>query len=719
MIGFGLRLAVAGGREALTRLVVIAAAVAVGAGLLLATFAGVNAVNAQLTRYASLYPDPSAGGGGGDPLWWTSREDFFHGKQILRVDVAATGSDSPTPIGIRKVPGPGEYYASPALQRLLAANPGDQLGNRYPGHGLGTIGDAALTSPDSLLVIVGGTPDQVAKLPNARPLTSIGDNTPAIPETIVDLIMSVIVAGLLFPVLIFVGTATRLSAARREQRFAAMRLVGATPRQISVVAAIEATTAAVAGTALGFILFFAVRGSLARIPFTGDPFFTSDMSLGVLNVLLVAAGVPAGAAVAAAVSLRRVRVSPLGVTRRVTPRAPRWYRLIPILLGFAELAFFLVGPMPTTSDGQAAVFLPGMLLIMAGLILAGPLLTMLGARVMARRSTRPSTLIAARRLADNPKAGFRAISGIMLALFITSVASGVITTIVANRGPAPVGSTDAATLSAYTPDGTPSVPGPILASLRSIPGVQSATLLRHNPVKYADGGVVACTDIPAAYGRCAADATVAVVPNDFIPYRGSADPTRVWPASSVSLADLQRLPVASIVVLTDGSATAIEHARTALELAHPAYWVAPHVPGDFESEFANTLRGWQQLANVIIVASLAIAGCSLAVSVVGGLTERKRPFSLLRLSGAPVQVLRRVVALESAVPMLAVAGIAIGMGLLVAQLFLKAQMGYTLIAPGVGFYAVVVVGLAACLGIIASTLPLLERITGPETARSE
>jgi ABC-type uncharacterized transport system permease subunit len=59
------------------------------------------------------------------------------------------------------------------------------------------------------------------------------------------------------------------------------------------------------------------------------------------------------------------------------------------------------------------------------------------------------------------------------------------------------------------------------------------------------------------------------------------------------------------------------------------------------------------------------------------------------------------------------------MGLLAAQLFLKAQMDYTLIAPGVGYYAIVVAGLAACLGIIASTLPLLERITGPETARTE
>ncbi|GAA4562828.1 ABC transporter permease [Micromonospora coerulea] len=730
MIGFGLRLAVAGGREALTRLAIIAAAVAVGAGLLLATLAGVNAVNAQLTRYAATFPTASTGGDA-DPLWWSTREDYFHGEQIIRIDVAATGASAPTPIGIPATPGPGEYYASPSLQKLLAAHPADQLGDRYPGRDLGTIGPAALASPDALVVIVGGTPDEVAELPHARQLTSVGDKTPALPETTVDLIVGVIAGGLLFPVLIFIGTATRLSAARREQRFAAMRLVGATPKQISVVAAVEATAAAVAGTALGFLLFFAFRDSLANIPFTGMPFFPGDMSLGVLDILLVALGVPAGAAVAAQVSLRRVRISPLGVTRRVTPRAPGAYRLIPLVLGVGVLAFAL-GHRPETSDGQTAVFLPGLLLIMAGLVLAGPWLTMVGARVMARYASRPASLIAARRLADNPKAGFRAISGIMLALFVTSVAVGVITTIVANRGPAPIGSTDAGTLSTVFGENPPSGTDPVLADLRAIPGVQSATAVRENPVVTsarsdpslatalpAELGVIACTDLPKAYGRCADGASVAEVPMELIPFRGSASSTRVWPAASVALGDLQRLPVTSIVVGTDGSAAALERSRTVMESVYPAFWVGPNVPGDFESDFADTLRGWRQLANVIIVASLALAGCSLAVSVVGGLTERKRPFSLLRLSGAPVRVLRRVVALETAVPMLAVAAVAVGMGFLAAQLFLKAQMDYTLTAPSLSFYMIVVVGLAACLGIIAATLPLLERITGPETARSE
>ncbi|WP_410817738.1 FtsX-like permease family protein [Micromonospora sp. 050-3] len=717
MIRFGLRLAVAGGREALTRLIVIAAAVAIGSGLLLTTLAGVNAVNSQLTRYASMYPSASAGDA--DPLWWSNRQDFFHGEQIIRLDVAATGSTAPTPVGIPTTPGPGEYYASPAFRELLAAHPADQLADRYPGRDLGTVGPAALTSPDALLVIAGGTPDQVAKLPNAQKVTSVGE-TPALPEATVNLILGVIAGGLLFPVLIFIGTATRLSAARREQRFAAMRLVGATPRQISMVAAVEAAAAAVAGTAVGFGLFYAFRDPLASIPFTGMPFFPSDMSLGVLDVLLVALGVPAGAALAAQVSLRRVRISPLGVTRRVTPRAPRAYRLIPMALGVAVL-FFAIGFRPETSDGQAAVFLPGLLLIMAGLVFAGPWLTMVGARVMARYANRPATLIAARRLADNPKAGFRAISGIMLALFVTSVSVGVITTIVANRGPAPAGSTDAGTVTTVFDEETASVPEPVLAELRAITGVRSATAIRENPVVTDSGevGVIACTDLPSAYGRCADDASVIEVPYGLSRWRESASSATVWPAASLTLDELQRLPVGAMVVGTDGSAAAVERTRTVLEVAFPTFWVGPNVPGDFESDFANTLRGWEQLANVIIIASLALGGCSLAVSVIGGLTERRRPFSLLRLSGAPVRVLRRVVALESAVPMLAVAAVAIGMGLLAAHLFLRAQMDYTLVAPQPGFYVIVVVGLAACLGVIASTLPLLERITGPETARSE
>ena len=65
------------------------------------------------------------------------------------------------------------------------------------------------------------------------------------------------------------------------------------------------------------------------------------------------------------------------------------------------------------------------------------------------------------------------------------------------------------------------------------------------------------------------------------------------------------------------------------------------------------------------------------------------------------------------------AAASIGAGLLAAHLFLRAQLHETLQPPGLEYYLVIVAGLLASLAVIASTLPLLNRITGPETARNE
>ena len=255
-----------------------------------------------------------------------------------------------------------------------------------------------------------------------------------------DLVLSVVALALLLPVLIFIGTATRLSAARREQRFAAMRLVGATPRQISLIAAMESTVATAAGVATGFGLFFVLRVPLAAIPFTGQPFFPAELSLSLPDILVVAVGVPAAAAVVARLALRRVNISPLGVTRRVTPAPPRAWRVLPLLAGLADLGFFAVHGEPASNSGQVWAFTTGFALIMIGLVIAGPWLTMTGARVLARRASRPGTLIAARRLADDPRAAFRAVSGLVLALFIFTVAA----TLIATQDTKPVAPTDGA-----------------------------------------------------------------------------------------------------------------------------------------------------------------------------------------------------------------------------------------------------------------------------------
>jgi predicted lysophospholipase L1 biosynthesis ABC-type transport system permease subunit len=192
----------------------------------------------------------------------------------------------------------------------------------------------------------------------------------------------------------------------------------------------------------------------------------------------------------------------------------------------------------------------------------------------------------------------------------------------------------------------------------------------------------------------------------------------VWPSSDLSVASADRLPVDAVVVATDGSASSLERVRTTLERAFP-FQGTPVGVESLDPSTARLLAMVQDMTDVIIVASLIIAASSLAVNIAAGLGERKRPFSLLRLTGVPIGVLRRVVALESALPLLLVAAVSIVVGLVSAALYLKSQVDIAFRIPGIAYWTTVVGGLAASLAIIASTFPLLSRMTGPEVARND
>ncbi len=770
MISLGLRLTVSGGREAVSRLVILAAAVGLGVGLLLTAVSGINAVNAQNGRHAWLWTgsalEPAGHAPAGtDPLWWSTSADTFAGQLVVRVDVAATGPTSPVPPGIPRDPAAGQFYASPALARLLRTTTAGQLADRYPGRLAGTIGEVALPSPDSLYIIIGHTAAQMARTPDAITVSAIATALPGSyeggknPKALhirppdegteargIDLILAVVALALLTPVLIFISTATRLSAARREQRFAAMRLVGARPRHIAVIAAVESTVAATAGVAAGFGLFFVLRVPLAAIPFTGASFFPGDLSLSLPDILVVSIGVPAAAVVVARLALRRVNISPLGVTRRITPAPPKAFRVLPLLAGLAELGFFVVHGRPATVPGQIQAFLPGFLLIMIGLVTGGPWLTMTGARIMARRTSRADALIAARRLADDPRAAFRAVSGLVLALFITTVAVADITTQDAkNLGP--IGGTAAAGVLVDDLAGQPlppahgrtkptaapprRLPASLLTRLSRIDGVRGViavgadstltTLPRTLLGPGVPAGLVSCAQLARvpALGRCPAGAAAVAFPR----FLNNAPPGHnldriTWPAEDVS----SRQPggLDGIDIATNGSQSAVEQARTVLGNAN-AYPTlgAPYTLGELSTMQNSVNNAYQQLADVVILTSLPIAGCTLAAAIAAGLADRKRPFSLLRLTGARLSMLRRVVALESAVPLLAVAAVAIGTGFSASAMFASVQLQHPLVAPGAAYYLLTAAGIGASFGIIATTFPLLRRITGPETAWNE
>ncbi len=745
MIRLGLRLTLASGREAALRVLITAAAVALGVGLLLACFAGVNGLHAQTDRGAWL--DSAAQESGStsiaNQLWWVSGTDQFAGQEIDQVDLAATGPSAPVPPGIAHLPGPDEYYASPALTTLLRSEPADELRDRYPGRQVGTIGAAALPSPNSLMIIIGHTAHQLSQVPGADKIAAI-QRTPADcyacqnvtgSGLVLQFILVAVAVALLLPVLILIATASRLSAARREERFAAMRLVGATPRQVSVVSAIEAVVAAVAGVVIGFGLFFVFRPLLYRVPFTGAPLAQGDLSLHWINVLLVVIGVPLAAVVSARLALRRVQGSPLDVKRRASAHPPRIVRIIPLLAGIALLAYFDSAGKPGAIGGQLLELLVGFVLLVVGLVLAGPWFTTTGSRLMTKRANHPATLIAGRRLLDNPKAAFRFISGLVIALFVASALIGALSSIKAFAGSPGEGAAANSTLAdpfcsfsttdCPAADQVSSVAPEVTAGLRSTPGVRAVTVVHQSSSQAGNGrsfGFVSCSQLARtpALGKCAPGATVASVGyflSHVLGHSSHASAT-VWPSAHLSAATLASLPVDAIVVATDGTTGSLERVRTTLERDFP-FQGTPVAIDALDPSTARLLAMIQDMTDVIIVASLIIAACSLAVNIAAGLGERKRPFSLLRLTGVPVGVLRRIITLESALPLLIVAAVSIVVGLVAAALYLHSQVGIAFWIPGIAYWATVLGGLGASLAIIASTFPLLNRMTGPEVARND
>ncbi len=571
--------------------IVTAAAVALGVGLLLASLAGLNGLQRPRRRprrgFRHLKPQssPTTSTSDSDQRWWLASIDQFGNQAIDQIDVAAAGPHAPIPPGIAHLPGPGEYYASPALTSLLRSHPADVLRDRYPGRQIGTIGAAALPSPTSLIIVIGHTAGQLSQEPGAVEVGAIqrtqasncyACETPIGSGAVLEFILAGGAVALLLPVLILIATASRLSAARREERFAAMRLVGATPRQISVVSSVEAVVAAAVGVAVGFAFFFAFRPLLYHVPFTGQPFAQGDLSLHPIDVLLAVIGIPLAAVVSSRLALRRVQTSPLGVSRRMSSPAPRIVRIIPLLAGIALLSYFDAKGKPGSSGGQLLELLVGFMLLIVGLVLAGPWFTSAGSRLMTKRTNGVAALIAGRRLLDNPKAAFRFISGLVIALFVSSAAIGALSSIAAFSNTSG-GSAGRDTLAdpfcsfrmtnCSTSTQVPSVSVQELAELRSTAGVRSVTVVHASPSQAAGSGVqsipsqgpgsgpfqgmrsfgvVACDQLARtpAIGTCAPGVTVASVGyflSNILGHNSHASST-VWPSAQLSLAELCETP---------------------------------------------------------------------------------------------------------------------------------------------------------------------------------
>ena len=223
------------------------------------------------------------------------------------------------------------------------------------------------------------------------------------------------------PLLVFVGTASRVAVRRRDERLAGLRLAGATDRQVRLLAALDAAAGATAGAVLGTALFLAGRAAVLATT-RGE---VRDIAVAVLPPLAPAVAVltvlVVGTAAAAALALRSVLLTPLGVVRRAPRRHPRPWGLLLLVFGLGVFATAAVRGVPDRAVGDA-VLGGSLALSLLGLVACGPWLTSLTGRVAGRFARGPALLLAGRRLEDEPRAQARAMSAVVLVVLAATIA---------------------------------------------------------------------------------------------------------------------------------------------------------------------------------------------------------------------------------------------------------------------------------------------------------
>ncbi|TDC64907.1 FtsX-like permease family protein [Micromonospora sp. KC207] len=229
---------------------------------------------------------------------------------------------------------------------------------------------------------------------------------------------------LTLPVLALAGQCARLGAPARDRRLAALRLAGATPGQVTRLAALETGVASLLGTVGGLLVFLVARELLDRPDADGRLALPTDVLPSPVALAAVVLGLPVVAAAATALLLRRVVTTPFGVVRRVhRDRPPRpWFALlIPAGLGaFAGYHPLLIwldrhnvqAPLPYLP----ALAVVGGLAALVGLVLASGWFSYTAGRLLHRLARGPAALLAARRLTADPWAGSRTFAALLAAV---------------------------------------------------------------------------------------------------------------------------------------------------------------------------------------------------------------------------------------------------------------------------------------------------------------
>jgi len=656
-LALSVTLATAGGRSAWTRLALVATGFAIGSALLLAAASiapGVHALDERRaldeTITVSRHPDDAL-------RVWSLPQSF--GDLDVTTDVVSPIGTGVVPPGLPRVPGPGEIFAS---QRLVSMWPtlGPYIERRLRGHLAGTIAPDGVIGPDSLDIWEGRPAAAPLSRPDSYRTDGFGSVTEAEPLDVGAIVLIVVAASaILLPIWLFVGTVTRLSASTREARLAAVRLAGATQRQVRFFAATEAGVAAVLGTWLGIPLFLAFRPWLASGMIGGLHMYPSDLvpPLPVAIVFLV--GLPALAVGMALASLRRVVVSPLGVSRGAARSHAGW-RWIPVLCaGFAALLWAASKHRDLKAYGEVSTFVivgGSLAAICFGLIGTATWSAWAIARRMATSVRSVPAMLGFRRLEADPGSVSRVVGGVALMIALLGIVNSGLISVERSEGPPSLWGVG----QLLHGNDIGIEEGSHRAALGTIPGVRSVTWTHRLPFNSHTGrwlGIVATDGSPATL--------------DAIRDR------LAWSGASVhTLPELQ------------------EQAKSA------------------NDDYSSFRRG----ALGITLFLLLVSAATMLVAMVDWLMERRRSLAVLSAIGVGTTTVRRSILVQVALPLGTSLAFGVGGAVLITWLLYTAIEQPVVIAAG-QLSALVVAVCVIVLGVTGASAPWLRIARDPELLR--
>ena len=333
------------------------------------------------------------------------------GQRMTVLDLATLKpNELPPPPGLEHTPKPGEVFVSPEIAKRWSS-----LSTKYGvAEPTGVISAKGLSSPEEFIVIRG-----VRTIPaDEHPQYVSSWHDKVWDSRMLGLLIAVAfgITLVLFPILSLVGQAAGVAAKRREHRLAALRLAGATRTQVLWLSAVEQAVLALAGAVIGLVGYTALSPLIARIPLGGGRWYVGDITVNWWTVLVVLVAVPVLSVVSALIGLGRVSITPLGVVRGQTRKG----------VSVLRLGLLVIGPLILAYYGLQAAFLP--LLIGVGFAalavrIIGPFAVQVVGKTMANLANGPVTLLAGRRLVDDPKGAFRPVAALVLSGFVTGFIS--------------------------------------------------------------------------------------------------------------------------------------------------------------------------------------------------------------------------------------------------------------------------------------------------------